>query len=267
MDFLRVDPQGERSGEAFVPLVVSCESGLEALLIRELDRLGYAAERIKPAKVLVRGRDLSDVIRLNFWVRQANRVFLLLWAGEVGSLEEVREAAGTVPYSRWMGPDQTFGVVGVREGVHDFTSVDIGREVGAAVVEHFLKVARVRVRAHLDAPEVQFFAELSDRHLMILLNTTGEPLTRRHPRRYQHFAPLKPPLAAALLELSSFRKGPPLLDPMAGGGDDSSGGLLHGEESSAGVLSARVRLSASSVFGPGALGGASGRSGAKRSPL
>ncbi len=53
---------------------------------------------------------------------------------------------------------------------------------------------------------------------MILVNTTGASLIRRHRRVFQHFSPLPPTLAAALLSLSSFPGAMGLLDPMAGGG-------------------------------------------------
>ncbi len=199
-------------------VVVSCAFGVDDLLADELGELGHSSEAVKPGKLLVRDATPDDVVSLNYRTRQAGRVFLLAWVGEAESLDDIRACADEVDYTQYMTPDQTFGVKGVRYGEHDFTSTEIGAYVGAAVVDCFQARHGVRVRANLDAPDVQFYGELSDRHFMITVNTTGESLIRRHARPYQHFAPMRPNLAASLLRMSSFESGVGMLDPMAGGG-------------------------------------------------
>lgn len=199
-------------------IVVSYAFGVDDLLADELVELGHPSEVVKPGKLLVHACTPNDVVSLNYLTRQASRLFLLAWMGEAESLDDIRACADEVDYTRYMTPDQTFGVKGVRAGEHEFTSTDIGAYVGAAVVDCFQARHGVRVRANLDAPDVQFYAELSDSHFMITVNTTGESLIRRHARPFQHFAPMRPNLAATLLRMSSFDRGVTMLDPMAGGG-------------------------------------------------
>mgnify|MGYP006419659151 FL=1 len=201
---------------------VGCAVGLEDLVTEELGELGYQAEYIKPAKLLVRDVGSDDVVSLNYLTRQATRVFLMAWIGEAESVGDIRACADEVDYTQYMTPEQTFGVKGVRSGEHEFTSTDIGAYVGAAVVECFQARHGVRVRANLDEPDVQFYAELRDSHFMITVNSTGESLIRRHARPFQHFAPMRPNLAATLLRMSSFESGVGMLDPMAGGGTIST---------------------------------------------
>ncbi len=202
--------------------VVGCAVGLEDLVSEELAELGYAAELIKPAKLRVPDVTGEDVVRLNYLTRQATRVFLLAWVGEASSLDDIRACADEVDYTLYMTPEQTFGVKGVRSGEHEFTSTDIGAYVGAAVVDCFQARHGVRVRANLDEPDVQFYAEVRDSHLLITVNTTGDALIRRHTRPFQHFAPMRPNLAATLLRMASFTAGVSMLDPMAGGGTIST---------------------------------------------
>jgi 23S rRNA G2445 N2-methylase RlmL len=217
-------------------VVVACAVGLEDLVTEELGELGHEAEPVKPANLLVRDVDSEGVVSLNYLTRQATRVFLMAWVGEAASPEDIRACSAEVDYTQYMAADQTFGVKGVRVGEHDFTSTDIGAYVGAAVVDCFQARHGVRVRANLDAPDVQFYAELRDSHFMITVNTTGDSLIRRHRRPYQHFAPMRPNLAATLLRMSSFDKGVSTLDPMAGGGTISTEACMMARDMPAGYF-------------------------------
>ncbi len=199
-------------------LVVSCEHGCEDLLMEELRELGYSSEYLKPSKVLVESKDFNDAIRLNFFLRQANRVFVLLFLGEVRTLGDIEKFSESLDYSAFMLSEQTFAVRGVREGNHNFTSMDIARVVGSSIVEHFLSEKGARVRANLKEPDVEFYAELSGEQFIITLNTSGESLHKRYKRPFQHFAPIKPTIASSMIRLSSFFSRRNLLDPMAGGG-------------------------------------------------
>ena len=183
----------------------------------EVATFGWPTEVAGRGRVTAHVDHEADSVRLNWVLRQAHRVYVLAGLGTVQSLEDIRAVAAEVDYSHYMNPSQTFAVRGVRVGDHAFQSPDIARVVGSAVTEHF--AARgTRVRANLDAPEVEFHADLSDSHLMVLVNTTGESLIRRHRRVFQHSAPLPAPLAASLLAVSAFSRGATILDPMAGGG-------------------------------------------------
>jgi len=199
-------------------IILSCPHGIEDYVVEEVAELGYKASLLKPSKVMVHNGSLRDIIVLNYSVYQIHRVYLLLLRFEVHSLKELREAAATIDFTHYMSVGQSFAVRGVREGTHSFTSVDIAREVGSAVTDCFQSKKNTRVHADLDNPDIEFMAELSENQFILTINTTGESLHRRDRRAYQHFAPLKASLAAALVRFSSFREMKNLLDPMAGGG-------------------------------------------------
>ena len=200
------------------PLLIACEPGLELLQVAELHALGYEAEVLKPSKVLVRRRDEHDIVFLNYHLRQMSRVLLILKRCEVESLDDIAQVAAELDYAPFLTTAQTFGARGVRIGDHDFTSTDIGRVVGGAVIDFFLRTRGERPAVHLDAPDVWIRAELSDTTLVIAVDTTGDSMIRRHSRVFQHFAPLRPTIAAAMLSLGGFGADKPVLDPLAGGG-------------------------------------------------
>ncbi len=202
----------------FFDVVISTNSGCEAYLIEELNQLGYKAKKLKPAKVIVERCRTKDVLLFNTALRQAHRVYILLARGFVEKIEDIKKMAESIDLKDIIAPNQTFAVRGKREGKHSFTSIDIAREVGAGIIDNFMKHYNIRLRVNLDAPDVEIHAELSGKDAILLLNTTGESLHNRYLRPFQHFAPLKPTIASSLIHISSFSEGVKLLDPMAGGG-------------------------------------------------
>jgi tRNA (guanine6-N2)-methyltransferase len=193
-------------------IVISTNSGTEDLLIRELEKLGYRGVVLRPAKVMVKGKE-RDVVRLNFWLRQAHRVFLLLNEGRIENLDDVYRIAKEINYSEYFNEKRSFAVRGRRFGKHPFTSVDAAAIVGKAVVEHF----KGKIKANLKNPEVEIYVDISEDICSILLNTSGESLHKRYGKR-KHHAPLKPSMASSLIYYSSFEKRRYLFDPMCGSG-------------------------------------------------
>ncbi len=131
--------------------------------------------------------------------------------------------------------DELVDLVGTddRNWIEDGTSISIdarnvdsfaagGRQiVGAvknAIIDGFAKRA-VRLHVEADAPAVRLWVRGQDEHLVVCLDLTGRP---RHLRGYRlegGAAPLREPLAAALVMLSRWDARSELLfDPMCGSG-------------------------------------------------
>ncbi len=195
-------------------IVISTNSGGEVFLLKELESLGYRGTIIRPTKVKVEG-SWWDVGFLNMSLRQAHRVYVLLWEGKIEGLEEAEKVAKELSYKEFYR--ESFGVRGKRYGKHPFTSVELGKAVGTGIWKA-LEREGVHPKVDLNNPQMEVHAELSHDHLMILLNTSGESLHKRYKRPFQHHAPLKPSIAATLLYASSFQKKGHLYDPMVGGG-------------------------------------------------
>jgi putative N6-adenine-specific DNA methylase len=67
-------------------------------------------------------------------------------------------------------------------------------------------------------PDVPIQAHLTEDHLILYLDTSGQPLFKRGDRRASGEAPLRENLAAGILRLAGWTPEIPLLDPMCGGG-------------------------------------------------
>ncbi|MFA7341842.1 MAG: THUMP domain-containing protein [Candidatus Methanomethylophilaceae archaeon] len=88
-----------------------------------------------------------------------------------GGLREICDAAAEYSQGR-LQSGQTFAVRPRREGVHDFTSVDLGREAGSAI---FLANEHLGIKVDLNRPDVEFFVEVRQKKAFIFQDYLSGP--------------------------------------------------------------------------------------------
>lgn len=88
-----------------------------------------------------------------------------------GGLSEICSFAAGYSAGR-LHEGQSFAVRPRREGVHDYTSVDLGREVGSAI---FLANESLNVRVNLSNPDVQFFVEVRQKKAYLFTEYLSGP--------------------------------------------------------------------------------------------
>lgn len=106
----------------------------------------------------------------------------------------------------------SFRVTSTRIGVHEYTSIDIQKAAGQAIVDKYHK------RVDLKGYQVEVIVDVVGRRCWVGVNLTRDPLHKRFMRPFDHKAALKPPLAYAMLRMARIEPGMVLLDPMCGGG-------------------------------------------------
>lgn len=194
-----------------------CGFGLEAVVARELNELGF--EDAKPADTgCVRWTtDAAGVVRANLWLRTADRVLIVVDEFEAADFDALFEGTKAVDWSSWIEPDAAFPVRArcVRSQLSSVPAVT--RAVKRAVVESLKSGHAVS-----DLPETgtvySIQARLLRDQLTLLLDTSGEALHKRGYRRQTGLAPLRETLAAAMLSLCRWRAERPLIDPCCGSG-------------------------------------------------
>ena len=190
--------------------------GIEVVTGSELRELGAYSVEVDVGKVFFKGGE--DLVYVsNFMLRTANRVFILLLRDRFKDLRDVGRLAEGVEYHHLIPPNASFAVRAERVGLHDFTSLDVGRVVGEAVIKSYASSTGTRLKVDLRRPDVEIYALVRHDEVILGVNTTGDSLHRRGYRVYNHPAALKSTLAAALVRLSSYDGGG-FLDPMCGGG-------------------------------------------------
>lgn len=196
--------------------IATSSFGLEAVVRRQLQALGYDASVVRPGRLLFEG-DLQAGIRANIHLRSADRVMLLLGRFPAPDFDALFDTTMELPWQDWIPSDGEFPVVGRSRG-SQLTSVPaVQRTVKKAIVEKLKKAYKTETLPET-GPLARVEIALLDDEAMLSIDTTGDGLNRRGYRRLVGQAPLKETLAAAMIELSFWRAGRPLIDPFCGSG-------------------------------------------------
>lgn len=128
------------------------------------------------------------------------------------ALRTIRRTVETLDVEAMVNAD-TFRVTTVRRGEHDFTSIDVQREAGAALEEHY------GTNVDLEDYDVEVRVDVHKDRCLVSVQHTRDALSRRQARLIQPRAALKPNVAYALLRLAHLEAPPDvMLDPFCGSG-------------------------------------------------
>jgi putative N6-adenine-specific DNA methylase len=232
-----VSAPGGGRGSSALRLVATCTPGLEPILERELSSLGM--DDVEPARSAIRFRgDWPAAWRANYWLRTANRVLVEIASFPAGTSEELYAGAskllasteGSSPaggrspslasaaLSELLSPARTFAVSATSSGSRLRDTRWIALKVKDAIAD--AQRARFRRRADVDPrrPDVPLRVWLNDDRATVLLDSSREPLDRRGYREISGMAPLREPLAAAMVLATGWDGTGPVVDPMCGTG-------------------------------------------------
>jgi tRNA (guanine6-N2)-methyltransferase len=199
-------------------LLLTTERGIESVAAQEVRELiRRRASVAGEGRLRVRG-DARDILTLNYCSNSLHRVVLLLLESDFSTLDELYRAVKGIAFHEYLSPEQSFAVKASRMGEHDFTSLDVARVAGQAVIDSYAEARGVRLKVNLDSPDVVVRVEVRQSKCYVGIDTTGESLHRRGYRVYQHPAPLKPSISYALVRIAEWSAEESLLDPFCGSG-------------------------------------------------
>lgn len=200
--------------------LVTTDVGFETVLMNELRELEPSIRfvRVFSGRVLFEAQPLPGILAA-LRSRIANNVYVVLhYFTDIGSLDDIYKVVRGIDFTNVILPSESFAIRPERIGEHSFTSIDIGRVAGQAVIDSYLEARGVRLRVDLDNPDVEVYTELNRDKLYIALGITRTSLHKRGYRVFNHPAALKTTIACALLRFAGWTPGEPVLDPMCGGG-------------------------------------------------
>jgi len=197
-------------------LIATATFGLEATVKREVTRLGYDITASLDGRIDFAG-DLAAICRANIWLRAADRVLLKMGEFTATTFDELFERTKALPWEDFITQDGHFTVVGKSIKSTLFSVPDCQAIVKKAVVE------RLKTKYPVDwfpetGPVYKIQVALLKDTATLTIDTTGDGLHKRGYRAQTSAAPIKETLAAAMIELSYWRKTRVLLDPMCGSG-------------------------------------------------
>lgn len=197
-------------------LIATTAFGLEAVVARELQNLGYADVTVEDGRVRF-AAGLRDLCRANLWLRSADRVLIQLAEFQATDFGQLFDQTHALPWEEWLTETSAFPVRGrsVRSQLHSVP--DCQRLVKKAIVERLKRFHAVDWFPET-GPEVPIDIQLLKNRCTLTLDTSGPGLHKRGYRTLTGEAPLKETLAAALVQLSYWNRDRLLVDPCCGTG-------------------------------------------------
>ncbi|HOK62673.1 MAG TPA: class I SAM-dependent RNA methyltransferase [Soehngenia sp.] len=214
-------------------IIASTTFGLEALTKRELLDLGYDELLVENGRISLKG-GLDDVVKLNLWLRTAERISIKVGEFKVLSFTELFDKTKELPWEEWIDIDGNFMVSGKSLNSKLYSVSDCQSIVEKAIVE--------RLKENYD---VEWFSKSGARFKVevsinkdiatLTLDTSGEGLHKRGYRNRANLAPIKETLAASLVMLSYWNNERLLYDPFCGSGTILIEALLIGKNIAPGL--------------------------------
>mgnify|MGYP002707339194 FL=1 len=197
--------------------IAPCHFGLESVLKREIQDLGYEIAQVEDGRVTFYG-GADAACRANVFLRTAERVLLKAGSFKAVTFDELFEKTKAISWENYIPKNGKFWVAkasSVKSKL--FSPSDIQSIMKKAMVD------RLRSRYH-----VQWFQEdgasyplrvfLMKDIVTIGIDTSGDSLHKRGSRPSAGKAPISETLAAALIMLTPWRKERILVDPFCGSG-------------------------------------------------
>lgn len=198
-------------------LIAPCHFGMEAVLKREIHDLGYEVSRVEDGKVSFEA-DAAGIAMANVFLRTTERI--LLKAGEIRaeSFDELFERTKELPWENYIPRNGRFWVAkanSIKSAL--FSPSDIQSVMKKAIVERLKSVYHISWFAE-DGADYPIRVAFMKNVASIGIDTSGTSLHKRGYRQMTVKAPITETLAAALLDLTPWRKNRILVDPFCGSG-------------------------------------------------
>lgn len=197
-------------------LFATAAFGVEAAVVRELKHLGYSDTRTDNGRIYFTG-DYEAICRTNLWLRCAGRVYVLIGRFEARTFDELFEGTKALPWEEWLPKDAEFPVTGNCVKSTLMSISDCQSIIKKAVVERLKKTYGLKIFPETGSRFKIEFNILSD-VVTLAIDTSGDSLHKRGYRTLAYSAPVKETLAAAMLRISRWSPGRPLIDPFCGSG-------------------------------------------------
>ncbi len=195
-------------------LLIPTAAGIEAVVKRQLARLGYLDARAVNGRVAVDGCNWLDVARLNMFLRSGERVLVQLARFEATDFDALFEGVAAVPWRDIIDKDGRVTVVtkSVNSKLfahHSIQSIGKKAIVKTLVGNGFWQETGADYRVELD---------ITDDVVSVNLDTTGVGLHKRGYRTIPYDAPVKETVAAALIDLTVWNPDKTFTDLFCGSG-------------------------------------------------
>ncbi|MCR4727971.1 MAG: class I SAM-dependent RNA methyltransferase [Lachnospiraceae bacterium] len=198
-------------------LIAPCHFGLESVLKREINDLGYDVTGGTDGRVFFAG-DEEAIARANIGLRTAERVLIKIGSFKATTYDELFEGTKALNWEDYIPKDARFNVVkaaSIKSAL--FSPSDIQSIMKKAIVER-LKLKYAISWFEETGADYPIRVTMLNDVVTVGLDTSGISLQKRGYRKLTSKAPIAENLAAALLKLTPWNESRVLVDPFCGCG-------------------------------------------------
>lgn len=198
-------------------LIAPCHFGLESVLKREIQDLGYEISSVEDGRVSFWG-DAQAICDANVFLRTAERILLKVGSFKAETFDELFEKTKALPWENYIPKNGKFWIAkaaSVKSKL--FSPSDIQSIMKKAMVER-LKLKYKIQWFEEDGASYPVRVFLMKDIVTIGIDTTGISLHKRGYRQMTVKAPITETLAASLIMLTPWKKDRILVDPFCGSG-------------------------------------------------
>ena len=197
--------------------IAPCHFGLESVLKREIQDLGYEIAQVEDGRVTFYG-GADAACRANVFLRTAERVLLKAGSFKAVTFDELFEKTKAIPWENYIPKNGKFWVAkasSVKSKL--FSPSDIQSIMKKAIVERLKQVYHMEWFPE-DGAQYPIRVSILKDEVTIGLDTSGVSLHKRGYRKLTAKAPITETLAAALIMLTPWKGDRILVDPFCGSG-------------------------------------------------
>lgn len=200
-----------------VELIAPCHFGMEAVLKREIQDLGYEIVQVEDGRVTFQGGE-EAIVRANIFIRTAERILIKMGSFPARTFDQLFEGTKAIAWQEIIPKDGRFWVSKAStKNSALFSASDIQSIVKKAIVEKLKTIYHVEWFSETGA-EYPLRVFINKDVVSIGLDTSGESLHKRGYRKLTGKAPISETLAAALILLTPWKADRILVDPFCGSG-------------------------------------------------
>lgn len=199
-------------------LVAPCFFGVEKMLNREIQNLGYEIIKTEDGRVTYK-TDEAGIAKSNIYLRCAERVHLKVAEFEAKSFDELFEGTKRINWAKYIPFGAQFPISkasSIKSKL--YSTPDIQSIVKKAIVESLKKSYLETGLLKEDKEKYPIFVFIHKDKVTLTIDTSGTALHKRGYRERANKAPIRETLAAAIMELVPWKPGRTLVDPMCGSG-------------------------------------------------
>ena len=214
-------------------LIATTTFGLEAVVKREIQALGFKILQVSDGKITYEADERGIVIS-NIYLRCADRVLIKLAEFHAYEFEDLFQGVKAIEWEKWIPKDGNF-VVNCSSVRSTLGSIRACQSVAEkAVIERLSKVYSCK-RFSKSGVSFPIKVSILKDFATITLDTSGTGLHKRGYRKNAVTAPIKETMAAALVSLSFWKEGRILVDPCCGSGTIAIEAAMMGRNIAPGI--------------------------------